>query len=239
MIDIHCHVLPSLDDGPRDFEQALALLWALADDGVQHVVATPHIYAGHFDNTKGAIFKAFDSFKADLPPDLSVRLVHCAAEVRLDEHVPGLLRAGTLPLLSGESEFKTVLLELPDAMLPVGTEKLIEHLLSRDIHPVIAHPERNKAIRENASRAAVLVDMGCSMQLTAGALLGDFGLAVARSAHQLVDSSLIHAVASDAHNLNGRRPRMGAAWNYIQQRWGRQAAKQLTYTGPARLCGFD
>ncbi len=238
MIDIHSHVLPRLDDGPRDFEQAVALLRSLADDGVTHLVATPHIYAGQFDNSYESIEDVFEAFKADLPPDVSHILVHWAAEVRLDEHVPRLLHSQALPFLSVGGSYRTVLLELPDSFIPVGTEKLIEHLLAHDVHPVIAHPERNKAIRERVSRATALVDMGCSMQLTAGALLGDFGLAVTRAAHQLVDASLIQAVASDAHNLNGRRPRMGAAFHYIQHRWGMDAAKMLTLTGPAKLCGL-
>lgn len=238
MIDIHCHVLPGLDDGPRDFEQAIALLEALSDDGVEHIIVTPHVYTGHFDNDSAGIAAAFNAFRAQVPPALAILLGHWAAEVRLDEHVPALLRAGKLPLLSGAGGYKTVLLELPDTHIPVGTEKLIEFLLTQDIHPVIAHPERNKAIRENPSKAKALVDLGCAMQLTAGALLGDFGLTVSRSAHHLVDAGLVHAVASDAHNLNGRRPRMGAARDYIQQRWGAAEAKQLTYSGPGWLCGM-
>lgn len=238
MIDIHCHVLPGLDDGARDLGQGIALLEALAADGVEQIVVTPHVYTGHFDNSAAGIAAAFEAFRAQVPSTLTPILGHWAAEVRVDEHVPALLRAGTLPLLSGAGSYKTVLLELPDAYIPVGAEKLIELLLSQDIHPVIAHPERNKAIRENPSRAKALVDLGCAMQLTAGSLLGDFGLAVSRSAHHLVDAGLVHAVASDAHNLNGRKPRMGAARGFIQQRWGATAARQLTYSGPAWLSGM-
>lgn len=238
MIDIHYHMLPGLDDGPKDFEQAIALLKALSDDGVEHVIVTPHVYKGHFDNDSAGIAAAFDAFSAQVPPTLVTVLGHWAAEVRLDEHVLPLLRSGKLPLLSGEGGYRTVLLEFPDTLIPVGTEKLIEYLLTQDIHPVIAHPERNKAVRENPSKAKALVDLGCAMQLTAGALLGDFGLAVSRSAHQLVDDGLVHAVASDAHNLNGRRPRMGAARDYIRQRWGQAVAHELTYSGPAWLCGM-
>jgi protein-tyrosine phosphatase len=239
VIDIHCHVLPGLDDGPRDLEQALALLRAIADDGVERVVLTPHVYMGHFDNASGHIQEVFERFKSRVPAELTTLLTHCAAEVRLDEHVPGLLRSGGLAFLSGPSDTRTVLLELPDTQIPVGTEKLIDHLMTWGVTPVIAHPERNKVIRENSAKASSLIDMGCRMQVTAGALLGDFGAAVAKSAHHLVDAALVHAVASDAHNLNGRRPRMGAARAYIAQRWGPQAASQLTQTGPAQLCGLE
>lgn len=239
MIDIHAHVLPGIDDGPRDVEQSLALLQALVADGVEQVVLTPHLYRGHFDNTRASIEAVYGRFLEQTPLPWRTALSHCAAEVRFDEHVPALLRSGQLPLLSRRPEFQTVLLEMPDTLIPLGADKLIALLIAGGVHPVIAHPERNRAVRDNPGKAADLVKMGCHLQLTAGALLGDFGAAVSRTAHQLVDAGLVAAVASDAHNLTGRGPRMGAAWNYIQQRWGTAAATRLTSTGPARLCGLD
>lgn len=239
MIDIHAHVLPGIDDGPRDFEQSLALLKSLVADGVEKVVLTPHLYRGHFDNTLQSIEEAFDRFVLQTPHPYRCVLSHFAAEVRFDEHVPALLKAGQLPLLSRKRDFQTVLLEMPDTLIPLGANKLIEFLVSHGVHPVIAHPERNRAVRDNPAKAADLVRMGCYLQLTAGALLGDFGPAVSKTARQLVDSGLISAVASDAHNLTGRGSRMGSAWNYIQQCWGPEAALRLTTSGPRRLSGLD
>lgn len=239
MIDIHTHVLPGIDDGPRDVEQSLALLKSMVADGVERVVVTPHIYRGHFDNTLQSIEAAFRQFVLLTPQEYRGVLSHFAAEVRFDEHVPALLRSDQLPLLSRKPDFKTVLLEMSDTLVPVGANKLIELLLGAGVHPVIAHPERNRAVRENPAKATELVRMGCHLQITAGALLGDFGPAVSKSAHQLVDSGLVDAVASDAHNLKGRGSRMGAAWNYIQQRWGAEAAYRLTFSGPRQLCGLD
>ena len=238
MIDIHAHVLPGIDDGPRDESQALALIAALAADGVKRVVATPHLYQGHFDNSKVSIGVCFDRFRDVIPAEHAQLLAHSAAEVRLDEQVPQLLRSQQLPLLSANGPYKTVLLELPDALIPLGAGKLVEWLLAHEVHPVIAHPERNKVIRDRPNAGQELVRMGCHLQVTAGALLGDFGAKVGLSVHALVDAGLVSAVASDAHNITSRRPRMGAARNYIQQRWGAAAARQLTHTGPAALCGL-
>lgn len=238
MIDIHSHFLPGIDDGPRDNVQALALMAALAADGVERVIATPHLYHGHFNNSKASIEACFERFRDSLPAATVPLMAHAAAEVRFDEHVPVLLRSHLLPLLSGTAAFKTVLLELPDNVMPLGAGKLVEMLLAHEVHPVIAHPERNRVVREQPGVAQELVRMGCHLQVTAGAFLGDFGDKVWKSVHALVDEGLVTAVASDAHNVGGRGPRMGAAWNYIQQRWGAAAARQLTHTGPATLCGL-
>jgi tyrosine-protein phosphatase YwqE len=238
VIDIHSHFLPGVDDGPRDDVQALALMAALAADGVERVVATPHLYQGHFDNSKVSIETGFERFRGLLPVQQASMLVHAAAEVRFDEQVPRLLRAQQLPLLSAKGAYKTVLLELPDTLIPLGAGKLVELLLAHGVHPVIAHPERNRVVREQPGAAKELVRMGCHLQVTAGAFLGDFGEKVWKAVHALVDAGLVSAVASDAHNVSSRRPRMGAACNYIRQRWGAAAARQLTHTGPAALCGL-
>lgn len=238
MIDIHSHFLPAIDDGPREDAQALALMAALVADGVEQVVATPHLYLGQFDTSIASIQAGFERFRSIVPAEHAQLLSHAAAEVRFDEHVPMLLRSSLLPLLSGTGPYKTVLLELPDAVMPVGAAKLVELLLAHEVHPVIAHPERNRVVREQPAVARELVSMGCHLQVTAGAFLGDFGQKVWKSVHALVDDGLVSAVASDAHNVSSRGPRMGAAWNYIQQRWGAAAARQLTHTGPAALCGL-
>lgn len=238
MIDIHSHFLPGIDDGPRDEPQALALIEALAADGVERVIATPHMFRGHFDNTRPLIENCLAHFRAAVPSGHRAILAHAAAEVRFDEHVPLLLRSGQLPLLSGEGLYKTVLLELPDTVIPLGAGKLVELLLAHDVHPVIAHPERNRSIRENLAIAHDLVRMGCHLQVTAGAFLGDFGEQVGQAVLALVDAGLVSAVASDAHNVGRRGPRMGVARNFVQQRWGLAAARELTHTGPALLCGL-
>lgn len=219
--------------------QALAMLQAYVQDGVRHVVLTPHLWLGHYANTHRANQAALQPVlhevaRLGLPLTLSV-----AAEVRLDEHIPALLEQGELPFLGDHAGYRHVLLEMPDTHVPVGTEKLLAWLLAQGIRPVLAHPERNRSIREVPGKAQALLALGCRMQLTAGALLGHFGAPVMRAAQALLHQRCIAAIASDAHNLTTRRPCMTAARSWLVQHHGEAVARQLTCSGPAMLCGLD
>lgn len=237
MIDIHCHLLPGIDDGPQTLEEALLLAQALAADGVEHVVCTPHVFPGRYPNLNANIQESFDQFVPQLRAagiDLSLSW---AGEVRLTPEVLALNQKGLVPLLGESASGKTVmLLEMPDAQVPVGTEQFIERLQRLNIKPVIAHPERNRGVMDNVERLRDLVAMGCYMQLTAGSLTGHFGDRAQRTAQKMMDAGWVHSVASDAHNLGARRPRMTEARDWLQQHYGAAVARQLTFLGPSVLC---
>lgn len=239
MIEIHAHVLPGIDDGPQTLEDALALARLFVADGVTHVIATPHVFPGRFDNTLQTNRAALSEFRkalqqADIALSMSV-----AGEVRFCEHVPMLLENGDLPFL-GELEdgWRSLLLELPDGGIPIGAEKLIDWLLVRKIRPVIAHPERNRMIRDRPELAKRLVELGCELQITAGALLGGFGERAQQASLYMLEHNVVAAIASDAHNLTARAPCLSQAKQWLHERFGSQHAQQLTQHGPARLSGM-
>ena len=237
MIDIHCHLLPGIDDGPPTLEAALELARALVSDGIDHVVCTPHVFPGRFENRRTSIQDEFYRFVGQLAAagvDLSLSF---AGEVRLTPEVLGLMSRDELPLLGeGSNGQRTMLLELPDGQIPVGTERFVDKLLDADIRPVIAHPERNRAVIENPARIETLVDMGCYLQLTASSVTGHFGERVQRTSRKLIEANWVQAVASDSHNLGGRRPRMKDAAAWLARQYGPGAARRLVFMGPAALC---
>jgi protein-tyrosine phosphatase len=235
MIDIHCHLLPGIDDGPPTREAALALAGALVDDGVATVVCTPHVFPGRFENRSSSIVDEFNSFSALVKnAGLPLELLW-AGEVRLTPEVLDLMRKQELPFLGQTAQGKTMLLEMPDGQIPLGTEQFVRRFVTAGIRPVIVHPERNRMVMDQPDRLQSLVDEGCAVQLTAGSLLGDFGARAQATARALLDEGWVQAVASDAHNLGGRRPRMKAAAQWLAQHYGAQLAQQLTKTGPASL----
>ena len=238
MIEIHAHVLPAIDDGPRDIDQAVALLRAMIADGVTHVVATPHVYPTVFDNNRSINQAALDRFRGVLEQENLQIGLSVAGEVRFNEHVVDLFHANELPFLGQFQGRRTLLLEMPDNQIPLGTEKLISWLLQRDIQPVIAHPERNRAIREQPELGIELVEQGCLLQVTAGALLGGFGDRVQEAAEFLVRRDAVIAIASDAHNLTTRMPCMAAAGQWLAENINTEKAHALTVAGPAAVCGF-
>ena len=237
MIDIHCHLLPGIDDGPPTLEAALALAQACVDDGITHTVVTPHVFPGRFENRRSSIEEDFDRFAATLCAARIPLGLSWAGEVRLTPEVLELPPRGELPFLGHVSGYHTLLLEMPDGQIPLGSDRFVQHMLARHVRPVLVHPERNRAVMEQPERLRPFVELGCYLQLTAGSLVGQFGGKAQATAQALLDEGWVHAVASDAHNLMGRRPRMRDAAAWLTQHYGAAAARQLTVLGPAGLCG--
>lgn len=238
MIDIHCHLLPGIDDGPRDEAEALLLAQALVQDGVTHVVCTPHVFPGRYANNRRSIAEAFAAFRRRLlEADIDLGLSF-AGEVRLGPEVIALLERDEIPFLGVQSDGrKTMLLELPDGQIPVGADRLVDRLLNHGVRPIIVHPERNRMVMDDPRRMTAFARMGCRMQLTAASLSGHFGPRVQAAARSLLDFGYVHAVATDAHNLGGRKPRMTQAREWLVREYGASKAHQLTSAGPAELAG--
>lgn len=238
MIDIHSHLLPGIDDGPQQLEDAVAMALAYVADGVTHVVATPHVFPGRYENVRSSIHTEYTRFAAALAR-LNIPLqLSFAGEVRLTPEALDLLAQGELPYLDGpEGKLKALLLEMPDGQVPLGADQFVNLLRRQGITPVIAHPERNRGVMERPDRMHPFVEAGCQLQLTAGSLLGEFGRKAQSTAQKLLDAGWVHVVASDAHSLNRRPPRMKAAREWLVKHYGEVVSMQLTLTGPGRLLG--
>lgn len=235
MIDIHSHILPGVDDGPRTLDEALALARAYVDDGVRTVVATPHIYPGVFDNDGERIAQAFAAFQAELVKANIPLYLQCGAEVRASAEALDMLAQGRLAFIGASLQSRYMLLELPDGQIPLGTDKLVAYFMRLGVCPVLVHPERNKAVMADTRKLKPFIDMGCRIQVTAGALLGDFGAKAQEAAVRIIDAGWANALASDAHNTHRRPPRMTPARAAVAARWGEPSACALTLQGPAAL----
>jgi protein-tyrosine phosphatase len=126
---------------------------------------------------------------------------------------------------------------MPDGQIPLGADKLVGHLLGQGIRPVIVHPERNRAVMDNPDKLHPFVARGCAVQLTAASVIGEFGDRAQKAARHMLDAGWATCVATDAHNLKGRAPRMGAARSWLTEHYGAALATRLTLVGPAGLCG--
>lgn len=235
MIDLHCHLLPGVDDGPRTLDEALALARALLDDGVTLATATPHVHPGRYENRRASIEQAASALREALACAGLPLALACAGEVRMTPEVMPLIDAGEVPFLGECDGCRTLLLEWPDGQIPLGMDDFARWLARRRIRPVIAHPERNRAVMAQPERLERLVDAGCYLQITAGSLVGGFGARAQATATRLLDAGWVHAIASDAHNLGARRPMMRRARDVLRQRYGDGPAERLTEQGPAAL----
>lgn len=236
MIDIHNHIIPEIDDGALDLDMALAMLRMAEQQGVTHLVCTPHMHPGRFENSLDTIKPAFESLVNQVEKEgLAIQLA-MGAEVRISDEFMIQLRQQQVPFI-GEWEGKpAVLLEMPHAQVPTGIEQLLMWVEKQGVQPIIAHPERNKEIMKNPDRIYELVDRGALLQLTAGSVAGQFGESAEQLSHWLLDRRLITFIASDAHRTERRAPAMALAREVLKADYGESVAQALTWSNPAKLC---
>lgn len=227
MIDIHCHFLPGIDDGPVTMDEAVELARTAVADGITFSMLTPHIHPGRWDNDAAGIRAAVATFSAAVREAAVPLEIGFAAEVRLTDLIFSQLEALQLPFLGEQDGYSLLLLEFPHSHLIPGSERFVQWLLQRGVRPVLAHPERNKAIMRDPALIEPFIEAGCLLQVTAASLTGRFGAPAEQVALQLLDADRISFVASDAHNLRARPPVLSEAFALVGARKGSAVAEQL------------
>lgn len=202
MIDLHCHLLPGVDDGPATTAEAVALARGMAQAGVRTAVATPHVSADHPNGPEriAVAAAALATALAREGVDLDVRVgaeIELGCLARLDDGALAALGLGGGPAL---------LVECPYGPLPPGLDEVLRDLRERGHQPVLAHPERSPGFQRDPKRLAAAVRAGALCSITAGSLAGRFGRTVRASALGMLREGLVHDVASDAHDLRRRPP---------------------------------
>jgi protein-tyrosine phosphatase len=183
--------------------------------------------------------KHFADFKQALHDhDVPLKLF-LAGEVRLSPESLDLFMADDVPFLGTVDGYRVVLLEFPHELVPVGSDRFAAKLLHMKIRPLIAHPERNKAILQNPDKIRPFVDMGCWLQLTSGSLVGRFGKEAKKVALDLLEDDLAWVVATDAHNMRSRPPYLAEGRDAVEAVLGAHLAKTMVTDRPARILGLD
>jgi len=234
LIDLHSHILPGIDDGARSLDIALQMAQQAVDSGVRHMVCTPHIHKGYFDNTLNTIRHAFNEFQRAIA-DASIPLsLSYAAEVRVNELIPIWYKQQELPFLGEYNGKRILLLEMPHSHIPQGLEVLIKWLLKNNVQPLIAHPERNRELLAEQHKFSWLQRQGCMFQVTAGALTGRFGDKVEGFALSMMRSKAFHVVASDTHDLVRRPNDMQDAYEVVST-FSHDFAQETFVTRPGAI----
>ncbi len=237
MIDLHNHLLPGIDDGAEDVETSIELARMAVADGISHLVCTPHIHPGRFDNTPDSIAQALAAFRQALDEKGIDLGVSSAAEVRFGLELMEGIALGTVPFLGEWQGDKVLLLEFPHGDIPFGAEKLTRWMIDRKVRPMIAHPERNKAIMKSRVKLKPFLDQGCLLQVTAGSVAGRFGEQARSVAHELLQEGKVTILASDAHNRSHRPPLLREAVHMAAQLIGDKEAAALVTTTPWAIAG--
>lgn len=217
MIDMHTHILPGVDDGAQNMEEAEALARAAAAEGITDIIATPHHADGKYWNPSNEVAEHVRLLNERLKEAGIAIRIHAGQEIRVHKELLANLEKRELTALAGTSY---VLLEMPSGEIPKQMGDLIYELNLLNLRPVIAHPERNAGVTRAAEKLRELLDIGAYAQVTTHSLLGGFGRGVERAAWSLCRQGLIHLVSSDAHHLNWRGFRLKEAYDQIADRLG-------------------
>jgi protein-tyrosine phosphatase len=229
MIDLHCHILPAIDDGSDSLDTSLEMARMAVADGIKVMACTPHIYPGLYENDApgirraiGALQQALDA--ASIPLKLTI-----GADVHLAPDLAARIRAGEVPTLN---DTRYLLLEPPHHVAPPRFEESVFELIAGGWVPVITHPERLTWVEQHYEAFRRLVDAGAWMQITSGSLTGRFGKHAQRMAERMLDDGLVYTLATDSHGARRRPPLLAEGRDAAALRVGDEEARHLVQTRP-------
>ena len=225
MIDIHCHILPNIDDGPTMVSESIEMARVAVEEGITKIIATPHHLSNKFVNPKSKILSSVAELNEQLIQENIPLTIIPGQETRIyGEMINGIQQDEILTLADGA---KYLFVELPSNDVPRYTEQLFYDIQLTGITPIIVHPERNSEFLEEPDMLYKLVKNGALTQITASSITGDFGKKIKKFSEQLITHSLTHFIATDAHNLDRRPFRLQAAYAEVEQKFGTDVFYQL------------
>lgn len=229
MIDLHCHMLPGIDDGPTSLDISIAMAAIAAADGIKVTACTPHIYPGLYDNDQAGIRAAIARFQIELKnAEIPLQLV-IGADVHMDPGLKAGLAAGRIPTLNGSRYF---LFEPPHHVAPARLSESLFELMVAGYVPILTHPERLTWIGDHYDEMLELAQRGVWMQLTAASVTGRFGRAAQYFALKMLDDGIVHILATDAHHSIKRPPILSDAREMVAKRLGAREATNMVEVRP-------
>jgi protein-tyrosine phosphatase len=226
MVDLHCHILPGLDDGAKTVEESLAMAEDAIADGITHVVGTPHASADYpFD------YARVRASCQELNTRLAGRLtIATGCDFHLNHENLVKIRQDPRPYCLNQHDY--LLVEFNEFSIPPSMDQTLHELQLAGLRPVITHPERNGILRTRPERLQQWVRHGSFVQLTAGSLAGVFGPGPQQDAWSWLARGFVHFICSDAHNT-GRRPlKLKFAYDAVAAQMGEEVARSYFFDNP-------
>jgi protein-tyrosine phosphatase len=231
MVDIHCHILPLLDDGSKSFDESCAMAEMAIEDGVTHVIGTPHASPDH-PFVPELIRQRRDELQAQFEGRLKLA-TGCDFHLSF-ENLQDIRHRPERYTLNQKSY---LLVEFADYSIPPSLDQALHEMQLAGLHPIVTHPERNPLIRAQPERLYKWLRQGCYVQVTAQSLLGRFGSAALEMSQQWLGAGAVHFVASDAHNTTSRPLRLRETYDHLAATRGEEVARALLVDNP--LAAFE
>jgi len=226
MIDIHCHILPDVDDGPHSWDVSLEMCRMAAADGIEHIVATPHANNRYHYNRENLLRHVADlRQRTRNVPQLSLG---CDFHLSYENIQDALVRPERY-MIEGS---RYLLVELSNYSIPVGVVDSFANFLSIGVTPIITHPERNPILQRAPQQVLEWVQLGCAVQITASVLTGYWGELAWRTAQWLLKKHAAHVLATDAHDTRQRPPVLSEARDEVAALCGADVAQAMVEENP-------
>ena len=231
MIDLHCHILPGLDDGSPDMEVSLAMARLAAKDGISDIVATPHLFRGASNLTDfGLLAKKHKEFQAALEREAIPLAIHCGVEIRFSHNLLEEIKTHRRNLVLAGSSY--IFVEFPFDYVYTGAKDVFFQVMSEGLIPIVTHPERISTFISHPELLYEMVEMGALVQANAGSLLGHYGSRTRDAVMLFLRLNLVHFIASDGHNTDSRPPVLSAAVRSAEPIVGPEAAGAMVRDNP-------
>ena len=224
LVDIHCHILPGIDDGSKDWDTSIKLAKAAVKDGVTHAICTPHTLNGRYTNHKDDIIWLTDLYQKKLDEAKIPLTVFPGQEVRLSGDLIDALDNDDILFCDEDGTY--MLLEFPSEDVPTYAQDTIFKIMQRGVTPIIVHPERNSRILKEPEILQGMLEQGCLVQITASSYTGVFGDKIEEMSRKLIAAEQGCTFASDAHDLPRRQYQLSEAYQKMSHEFGQDLAQQ-------------
>lgn len=226
--DIHCHIIPYVDDGANDMDEAIKMLKMEYAEGVRTIIATPHFRRKMFETPREEIVKQFVRLR-EAAKAIGIEM-HLGCELHSNMDLTSLLREKKVSSMAGS---RYVLLEFSGSAESKYIRERTYSLISSGYKPILAHVERIEKLRKDLGLIEDLIDMGARIQVNAESITGDFS--TRRFCKKLMKNDFLHFVGTDCHGSSYRVPKMKDAYNYVAKKFGEDYANEIFIENPQRI----
>lgn len=224
MIDLNCHILPGMDDGPQTIEESLKMAEAAVQQGIDTIVAAPHHLNSKYENKRQVIIERCAQLNDALDQEGIELTILPGQEVRMHGELSKAIKSGDILPVNQNSGY--IYIEFPHHEVPNYAKQVLYDIQLDGYKPIIVHPERNRILQQQHDLLYHFVKNGAIIQLTAGSLIGKYGKESQKFAYQMIEYNLAHLVASNAHDTKKRRFYMKEAYHKISKKYGFEVIDQ-------------
>ncbi|MBI5234557.1 MAG: tyrosine protein phosphatase [Deltaproteobacteria bacterium] len=234
MIDLHSHILPGIDDGPRTLDESIEMCMAAHSDGIKTMLATPHFNPPLYKTSQATVSELTGTLNQALKKQgIGLQVLQGAEVVISPDIIKWVKTEGHLTINKG----RYIIIEFPPDVVPPNWQGFLSNIQKNGLIPIIAHPERNPWFSANPDALCEPVRNGAMVQITAMSVTGGFGKEVRTFSKYLLKNNLAHIIASDAHSADLRPACLSEAVRRASQLIGEQKALSLVIDTPSAIIG--